>query len=63
MGLYLWLTPGIFSLGLVTVLSHHFAWAAVSRCPAMLVWIIGLVVNVAINLVFLPSVGERTWQP
>ena len=55
-GLYRWLAPGVFSLGLVTVLSYHFAGKGFPL-QALTVWVIGLAVNIAINLVFLPGSG------
>jgi O-antigen/teichoic acid export membrane protein len=56
--LYWWILPGIFSLGMLTVLSHHFAGRGFPL-EAMLVWFVGLGVNVAINLLFLADHG--TW--
>ena len=44
-----WLAPGVFSLGLVTVLSHHFAGRGFPL-QALTVWFIGLAVNLAIIL-------------
>lgn len=55
-GLYRWLSPGVFSLGLVTVLSQHFAGRGFPR-QALVVWFVGLAVNLAINLAFLPGHG------
>jgi len=54
--LYYWLAPGVLSLGLVTVLSQHFAGKGFPL-GAMAVWFVGLAVNVAINLALLPSQG------
>jgi O-antigen/teichoic acid export membrane protein len=54
--LYRWLAPGVFSLGLVTVLSNHFAGRGFPW-GAMAVWFVGLAVNLGINLVFLPGHG------
>src|SRR5947209_15477944 len=54
--LYYWLAPGVFSLGLVTVLSYHFAGRGFPR-QALTVWFVGLAVNIAINLIFLPGNG------
>ena len=56
--LYRWLAPGVFSLGLVTVLANHFAGRGFPW-EAMAVWFIGLAVNLAINLVFLPADGTE----
>ena len=55
-GLYRWLAPGVFSLGLVTVLSNHFAGRGFPL-QAMAVWLVGLAVNLSINLVYLPGNG------
>jgi O-antigen/teichoic acid export membrane protein len=54
--LFLWLLPGIFSLGMLTILSNHFAGRGFPL-NAMLVWFAGVAVNVAINIVFLPRSG------
>jgi O-antigen/teichoic acid export membrane protein len=54
--LYLWLLPGIYSLGMTTVLANHFAGRGFPR-QAMLVWFAGLAVNLAMNLVLLPRYG------
>ena len=54
--LYLWLLPGIFSLGMLTILSHHFAGRGFPL-EAMLVWFVGLAVNLAINVAFLADHG------
>jgi O-antigen/teichoic acid export membrane protein len=56
--LYWWLVPGIFSLGMLTVLSHHFAGRGFPL-EAMLVWFVGLGVNLALNLTLLDEHG--TW--
>lgn len=50
--LYFWIVPGVFSLGMLTILSHHFAGEGFP-VEAMLVWLAGLAVNLAINLAFL----------
>jgi O-antigen/teichoic acid export membrane protein len=55
-GLYLWLLPGIYCLGMVTILSHHFAGRGFPR-EAMLVWFVALAVNLAIDLLFLRAHG------
>lgn len=54
--LYYWLAPGVFSLGLVTILSYHFSGRGFPRA-VMVSWFAGLAVNVAINLVFLEEEG------
>ena len=56
--LYWWILPGVFSLGMLTVLSHHFAGRGFPL-EAMLVWFVGLGVNVAMNLLLLEDHG--TW--
>jgi O-antigen/teichoic acid export membrane protein len=56
--LYYWLLPGIYSLGMLTILSHHFAGRGYPIAAA-LVWIVGLALNLAINVVFLP--GRGAW--
>jgi O-antigen/teichoic acid export membrane protein len=55
-GLYYWLAPGSFSLGMLTILSHHFAGRGFP-VQAMLVWFVGFGVNLAINLLFLNKYG------
>jgi O-antigen/teichoic acid export membrane protein len=55
-GLYRWLAPGVFSLGLVTVLSYHFAGRGFPR-QALTAWFAGLALNLGINLAFLASNG------
>ena len=52
--LYLWLLPGIYAYGMLNVLSQHFAGRGFPR-QAMLVWIPGLALNLAIVLVLLPG--------
>jgi O-antigen/teichoic acid export membrane protein len=54
--LFLWLLPGIYCLGMVTILSHHFAGRGFPL-EAMLVWFVALAIDIAINLVFLRSHG------
>lgn len=48
------LLPGIYALGLLTVLSYHFSGRGFPR-EAMLVWIPGLALNLVINFLFLRS--------
>jgi O-antigen/teichoic acid export membrane protein len=56
--LYYWLLPGIYALGMLTILSHYFAGRGYpSRAAA--IWVVGLAVNVAINVLFLP--GRGAW--
>jgi O-antigen/teichoic acid export membrane protein len=56
--LYYWLLPGIYCLGLLTILSYHFAGRGY---PArlMAVWAAGLALNLALNLAFLPGRGAE----
>jgi O-antigen/teichoic acid export membrane protein len=54
--LYYWIVPGIFSLGMLTILSHHFAGRGYPL-QAMVIWIVGLVLNIAINVAFIPTEG------
>jgi len=54
--LFLWLLPGIYCLGMVTILSHHFAGRGFPL-EAMLVWFAALAIDIAINLVFLRAHG------
>jgi len=56
--LYYWLLPGIFSLGVVTMISQHFAGRGFP-VEAMAIWFVGLAVNLAINVAFLP--GRGAW--
>jgi O-antigen/teichoic acid export membrane protein len=56
--LYYWLLPGIFSLGMLTILSQHFAGRGFPP-QAMAIWFVGLALNIAINLAFLP--GRGAW--
>jgi O-antigen/teichoic acid export membrane protein len=56
--LYYWLLPGIYSLGLLTILSQHFAGRGFPP-QAMAIWFVGLALNLALNVVFLP--GRGAW--
>ena len=56
--LYYWLLPGIYSLGLLTILSQHFAGRGFPP-RAVAIWFVGLGLNVALNLAFLP--GRGAW--
>jgi O-antigen/teichoic acid export membrane protein len=56
--LYYWLLPGIYSLGLLTILSQHFAGRGFPR-RAMAIWFVGLALNLALNFAFLP--GRGAW--
>ena len=55
--LWYWLVPGIFCLGMLNILSHHFAGKGFP-IEAGLIFLPGLVLNLGINLVFL---GEGTY--
>jgi O-antigen/teichoic acid export membrane protein len=54
--LFLWLLPGVYCLGLLTVIAYHFAAHGMPR-ELVLVWAPGLAVNLAIDLVLLPGHG------
>jgi stage V sporulation protein B len=54
--IYLWLLPGIFAYGMLNVLSYHFAGRGFPL-EAMLIWIPGLVINLAIVTIFLSTGG------
>jgi O-antigen/teichoic acid export membrane protein len=54
--LFYWLLPGVFGLGMLTVLANHFAGRGFP-VRAMLVWFVGLGVNLAINFALLPTHG------
>jgi O-antigen/teichoic acid export membrane protein len=56
--LYYWLLPGIYCLGMLTILAHHFAGRGYPT-EAAAVWFVGLAINLAINVVFLP--GRGAW--
>jgi O-antigen/teichoic acid export membrane protein len=54
--LYFWLLPGIFSFGLLTILSSHFAGRGYPlRVVAF--WVVGFALNVVLNVLFLPGRG------
>lgn len=54
--LFYWLLPGAFSLGMVTILSNHFAGRGFPL-GAVLVWFAGLGINLAMNIALLPGHG------
>lgn len=54
--LFLWLLPGVYCLGVLTVISYHFAAHGMPR-ELVLVWIPGLIVNVALDVTLLPHHG------
>jgi O-antigen/teichoic acid export membrane protein len=56
--LYYWLLPGVYCLGLLTILAHHFAGRGYPK-EAAAIWFVGLALNVAINVAFLP--GRGAW--
>jgi O-antigen/teichoic acid export membrane protein len=56
--LYYWLLPGIYSLGMLTILSQHFAGRGFPR-QLIGIWLGGLALNVALNVAFLP--GRGAW--
>jgi|HubBroStandDraft_3_1064219.scaffolds.fasta_scaffold00250_3 O-antigen/teichoic acid export membrane protein len=54
--LFLWLLPGVYCLGLLTVIAYHFAAHGMPR-ELVYVWIPGLLVNVVVDVVLLPHHG------
>ena len=54
--LFYCLLPGIFSLGMLTILSYHFAGRGYPG-KATLYWAFGLGLNVALNVAFLNDLG------
>jgi O-antigen/teichoic acid export membrane protein len=56
--LFYWLLPGIYCLGLLTLLAYHFAGRGYPK-EAVVVWFVGLGLNVALNVAFLP--GHGAW--
>jgi O-antigen/teichoic acid export membrane protein len=54
--LFLWLLPGVYCLGLLEVIANHFAGHGMPR-ELVLVWIPGLGINLAINILLLPHYG------
>jgi O-antigen/teichoic acid export membrane protein len=56
--LYYWLLPGIYCVGMLTILAHHFAGRGYPT-EAAAVWLVGLGINLAINVAFLP--GRGAW--
>jgi O-antigen/teichoic acid export membrane protein len=53
-GIYYWMLPGIFSYGMIHVLSYHFAGRGFPL-EAVLVWVPGMLLNLLIIGVFLPG--------
>jgi len=54
--LYYWLAPGVFCLGMISILAHHFAGRGMPL-SAVLIWLPGLAVNLGLNIAFLDSEG------
>jgi O-antigen/teichoic acid export membrane protein len=54
--LYYWIVPGVYALGMVTIISNHLAGRGFP-IEAVIVWVIGLSVNVAMNVLLLPERG------
>jgi O-antigen/teichoic acid export membrane protein len=54
--LFYWLLPGIWCLGLLTILAHHFAGRGYP-IEAAAVWLVGLALNLGLNFAFLPDRG------
>jgi O-antigen/teichoic acid export membrane protein len=54
--LYYWIVPGVFCLGMLTILSHHFAGRGFP-IQAAVIWIGGLALNLGINVAFLADEG------
>jgi O-antigen/teichoic acid export membrane protein len=55
-GLLLWLLPGTFALGMVSVFSYHFAGHDYPA-PLVFYWALGLALNLALNVALLPRYG------
>jgi O-antigen/teichoic acid export membrane protein len=56
--IYYWMLPGIYAYGMLNVLSYHFAGRGFPL-EAMLIWIPGVLVNLAIVVAFVP--GHGAW--
>ncbi|HEX8064963.1 MAG TPA: oligosaccharide flippase family protein [Thermoleophilaceae bacterium] len=54
--LFMWLLPGIYALGMLTILAQHFAGRGFPL-EAVLVWFPGIALNVAINVIWIPREG------
>lgn len=54
--LFRWLAPGAFCIGMLNILSYHFAGRGYPK-QLILWWAVGLVVNVGVNVVYLPVAG------
>jgi O-antigen/teichoic acid export membrane protein len=51
-----WLLPGTFALGLLAILSYHYAGIGYPS-SSILVWFAGLVANIALNVILIPTFG------
>ncbi len=51
-----WLLPGTFALGLLTILSYHFAGIGYPT-KSILIWGAGLIANLGLNIVLIPAYG------
>jgi O-antigen/teichoic acid export membrane protein len=54
--LFLWLLPGVYCFGLLNVIAYYFAARGMPR-ELILVWIPGLALNLALDLLLLPHHG------
>jgi O-antigen/teichoic acid export membrane protein len=54
--LFLWLLPGVYCLGLLTVIAYHFAANGMPR-ELVMIWVPGLAVNLTIDIALLPDHG------
>jgi O-antigen/teichoic acid export membrane protein len=54
--LFLWLLPGVYCLGVLTMIAYHFAAHGMPR-ELVLVWGPGLAVNLALDIALLPHHG------
>jgi O-antigen/teichoic acid export membrane protein len=54
--LFLWLLPGMYCFGLLNMIAYYFAAQGMPR-ELILVWIPGLALNLALNLLLLPHHG------
>jgi O-antigen/teichoic acid export membrane protein len=55
-GLFRWLAPGAFAVGALNIVTYHFA-ARGYPMEMVVIWAIGLVLNLAINIAFLDEHG------
>jgi O-antigen/teichoic acid export membrane protein len=51
-----WLLPGTFALGLLTILSYHFAGIGYPTA-SIVVWAFGLAANLGLNVILIPAYG------